>query len=151
MSQVSMKARRRLASSTPAFEQVLVRDPPYHARRHADDHLARAHVARHDGTRRDERLLADDHAGTEHGPAAHSAGPAKHGPADRVGGYVAAHRVVVCRDHPGADKHVVLDDRTAGDVDPGLDQDPLPHARIEVDGRTAAHDRARADYRTLTH
>jgi len=49
----------------------------------------------------------------------------------------------------GAEEDVVLDDRAAGHVDPGLDQDPRPDPDAEIDAGSPPDDAALPDRGTL--
>ena len=55
---------------------------------------------------------------------------------------MAGHRVVVCRGHAGPQEDVVLDDRPARDVHPGLDQHAGADDDVIVDRRSPPEDGA---------
>ena len=73
-------------------------------------------------------------------PPIRARAPAQGRPAQRLARGVAAHRVVVGRDDPGPDEHVVLDHRVRREVAVGLD----PHAGADRDVVLDARTRGRS-------
>src|SRR3954471_8525154 len=118
---------------TPALEEIAILDLAHHAGGDAHRHAAGGHVARHDGGRRHERLLADLDAGAEDRAAAHPARAPQRRAVERLAGSVPRHRRVVRRRPPRADEALVLYDRARVEVDVRLHPHPRRDADVVVD------------------
>src|SRR6478609_7865064 len=102
--------------STPALQQILIRDLAHAAPRHPHDDAARGDVGDDDRAGGDKGLFADLDRRTDHDPGADPAGAAQQRPFELELLPMAVHRVVVGEGHAGPDKDVVLDHRAGREV-----------------------------------